>query len=227
MFHRSLPLSKTLLILGKPGGGKGTISKKIIKSFPTTVHLSTGDILRDNVRAGTEIGLKAKSFMDSGALVPDDVVIALVSARLKADASKLAGGHTLLDGFPRTVSQATALEKSGVKVDHVLNLDVPTQTIVDRISDRWISPSTGTVYSYSYQPPKVRGKDDATGEALVQRDDDKPAAVTKRLEAFDKMNGPLLEFYDTRKVLVSFAGTESDVIFKKVEPFLNKALGKK
>ena len=173
-----------MLILGKPGGGKGTISKKILNDFGMFEHFSTGDMLRQHVRNQTDIGIEAKRYMDKGALVPDELIIRLVMQ----DASKIMsrGKSLLLDGFPRTMEQAMALDES-IDVDIVVDLDIPNETIVERIADRWIHPESGRVYNYSYNPPKVDGKDDLTGEDLIQREDDKPETVTRRLVAYDKV----------------------------------------
>ncbi|KAL3944226.1 MAG: hypothetical protein SGBAC_001723 [Bacillariaceae sp.] len=207
------------LILGKPGGGKGTISKKILNDFPQFHHVSTGDLLREHVRAGTALGKDAKKFMDAGQLVPDELMIGLVMEEATPNLEE--GRSLLLDGFPRTVVQAKALEKS-VSVDLVINLDVPTETIVERIADRWIHPASGRVYSYSYKPPKVYGKDDETGEDLVQRPDDQPEKVRARLNLYDEATYPLVEFFEGKGVLKSFRGTQSDVIYPEVQGWLDE-----
>jgi nucleoside-triphosphate--adenylate kinase len=173
------------LILGKPGGGKGTISNKILKDFPQFHHVSTGDLLRQHVREGTSLGTEAKKYMDEGKLVPDELMIGLVME--EATPNLELGKSLLLDGFPRTVVQAQALEEV-VHVDLVINLDIPTETIVERIADRWIHPASGRIYSYSYKPPKEHGKDDVTGEPLVQRPDDEPEKVRARLDLYDKVS---------------------------------------
>ena len=176
--------SRFMLILGKPGGGKGTISKKILKDFPSFTHFSTGDMLRQHVREETSLGKEAKTHMDSGGLVPDDLIIRLVLGEAEKEAES--GNSLLLDGFPRTMEQAKALAES-VDVDLVVELDIPNDTIVDRIAERWVHPASGRVYNLSYNPPKVPGKDDITGEDLIQRDDDKPETVRKRLEAYEQV----------------------------------------
>jgi adenylate kinase len=173
------------LILGKPGGGKGTISKKILKDFSQFHHVSTGDLLRAHVREGTKLGKEAKQYMDEGKLVPDKLMIDLVME--EATPSLEEGKSLLLDGFPRTVVQAEGLEEA-VHVDLVINLDIPTDTIVERIADRWIHPASGRVYSYSYKPPKKHGLDDDTGEKLIQRPDDQPAKVRARLDLYDEVS---------------------------------------
>mmetsp|Transcript_23343 Transcript_23343/g.34303 ORF Transcript_23343/g.34303 Transcript_23343/m.34303 type:complete len:298 (+) Transcript_23343:94-987(+) len=210
-----------MLILGKPGGGKGTISGKVLKDFPVFRHLSTGDVLRQHVREGTAIGIEAKKHMDEGSLVPDDLMIQLVLEDAK---SVVANGRSLLlDGFPRTIDQAIALDKS-LDVDLVINLDIPTETIVQRISERWIHPASGRVYNNSYNPPKVEGKDDETGEPLVQRDDDKPEKVRTRLEKYDEATTPLVGYYDKKGVAKTFQGTMSDVIYPEVKKWLDEKL---
>ena len=160
------------------------------QDFPKFHHVSTGDLLRQHVRDKTELGIQAKGYMDTGGLVPDDLMIDLVMN----DASKYFedGRALLLDGFPRNIQQAEALEQV-TQIDYVVNLDVPTETIVERIADRWIHPSSGRVYSYSYKPPKRAGFDDMTGEPLVQRDDDKPDSVRTRLAAYDKVRRSALD----------------------------------
>jgi len=210
---------KFMLILGKPGGGKGTISSKILKDFPEIEHISTGDILRQHVRKETELGKEAKKYMDRGDLVPDEVMI-----RLVLDDSMDAidsGRHLLLDGFPRTMEQAVALDEN-IDVEVVVDLNIPTETIVERIADRWIHPASGRVYNYSYNPPIHHGKDDESGESLVQRNDDKPKTVRKRLEAYDKVTAPLIQYYKKKGVLKTFSGTMSDKIYPEVNKWLNE-----
>ena len=207
------------LILGKPGGGKGTISNKILKDFPQFHHVSTGDLLRQHVREGTKLGSEAKNYMDEGKLVPDELMIGLVME--EATPNLETGKSLLLDGFPRTVAQAEELENA-VHVDLVINLDIPTDTIVDRVADRWIHPASGRVYSYSYKPPKEHGLDDVTGEPLIQRPDDQPEKVRARLDLYDEATLPLVEYYDSNGVLKSFQGTKSDVIYPQVKKWLNE-----
>lgn len=213
--------SRFMLILGKPGGGKGTISKKILKDFPMFTHFSTGDMLRQHVREKTNIGKEAKKHMDSGRLVPDDLIIELVLNEAQKENEK--GNSMLLDGFPRTTVQAQALDKC-VNIDLVVNLDIPNETIVERIADRWIHPASGRVYNLSYNPPKVIGKDDITGEELIQREDDKPETVLKRLQSYDTVTAPLVDYYDEKGVLQTFHGTESDVIYPMVNMWIKEQL---
>jgi len=216
------------VIMGPPGGGKGTISKKIVKDFGYH-HVSTGDMLRAHVREGTELGKEAKGFMDSGGLVPDKLIINMLMAKLKEVGTD---SRVLLDGFPRTRPQAEALD-SASKVDVSLNLQVPHEDIVQRTSDRWVHAASGRVYSYGFQPPKVEGKDDETGEPLMQRDDDKPEACRARLQVYDEMTSPLCKYYQEQGVLAEFSGDNapelvakdrrSDAIYLALKPHLEKA----
>jgi len=216
--------------MGPPGGGKGTISKKLIKDFGFH-HVSTGDMLRAQVRSGTPLGLKAKGFMDKGELVPDDVIVGMVLEEVKEKKAE----HVLLDGFPRTSVQAEALGKH-MAVNAALNLAVPTEEIVKRISGRWMHPASGRTYAYDYNPPKVEGKDDETGEPLIQRDDDKPEAVRQRLNAYDDLTKPLLDYYKQQGVLAEFSGEDqpqliaqdrrSDAIYKTLKPHVENCMKK-
>jgi len=161
--------------------------------------------------------MEAKSFMDDGKLVPDALMIDLVMTEATPTVEE--GRSLLLDGFPRTIDQAKALDRV-VNVDLVINLNIPTDTIVERIADRWIHPGSGRVYNYSYKPPKEHGKDDVTGEALVQRDDDQPHKVRTRLQAYETVTAPLVGYYADKGVLETFSGTESDVIYPMVKVWL-------
>jgi len=202
------------LIIGAPGSGKGTVSNWIVRDFGLT-HVSSGDLLRANLRDETPLGLEAKAFMAKGDLVPDDVMVGLVAGELK----KLEVEPWLLDGFPRTQAQAEALQTE-TPVNVVINLDVPFETIVDRIKDRWIHPASGRVYNLAFQPPKVAGKDDETGEDLVQREDDKAESVRNRLEVFKASTAPVLKYYESQGILATFSGTESKKIWPHVEKYL-------
>jgi len=213
--------SHSLLILGKPGGGKGTISGKILRDFPQFRHVSTGDELRQHVRNGTELGMEAKKYMDEGALVPDEVMIQMVMC--DAVEAVKSGQSLLLDGFPRTMEQAAALDKN-LDVDLVINLCIPNETIIERISDRWIHPASGRVYNYSYKPPQVKGVDDETWESLVQREDDKPDSVLKRLQKYECATAPLVNYYEEKGVIQTFKGTMSDVIYPEVKGWLDDQL---
>jgi adenylate kinase len=180
-----------LILLGAPGAGKGTQATFICQKFGIP-QISTGDMLRAAVKAGTPLGIAAKKVMDSGGLVGDDIIIGLVKERLaQADC---ANGF-LFDGFPRTIVQADAMKAAGVSLDLVLEIDVPDEAIIERMSGRRVHMASGRTYHVKYNPPKVEGIDDATGEALVQRDDDKEETVRKRLDVYQKQTRPLVAYY--------------------------------
>ncbi|RCW70131.1 adenylate kinase [Pseudorhodoferax soli] len=180
-----------LILLGAPGAGKGTQATFICKQFGIP-QISTGDMLRAAVKAGTPLGLQAKSVMDSGALVSDDIIIGLVKERIaQPDCAK----GFLFDGFPRTIPQADAMKAAGVKLDFVLEIDVPFDAIIERMSGRRSHPTSGRVYHVRFNPPKVEGLDDVTGEPLVQREDDSEATVTKRLDVYSAQTRPLIDYY--------------------------------
>ncbi len=180
-----------VILLGAPGAGKGT-QANIIKDKFGIPQISTGDMLRAAVKAGTQLGLEAKKFMDAGGLVPDEVIIGLVKERIK-DAD-CANGF-LFDGFPRTIPQAEAMKQAGVDIDYVVEIDVPDEEIVKRMSGRRAHLASGRTYHVIFNPPKVAGKDDITGEDLVQRDDDKEETVKKRLEVYHSQTKPLVDYY--------------------------------
>jgi adenylate kinase len=182
-----------IILLGAPGAGKGTQATFIKEKF-NIPQISTGDMLRAAVKAGTPLGLEAKSHMDSGGLVPDAVIIGLVSERIKE--ADCANGF-LFDGFPRTIPQADAMKAAGVMIDYVVEIDVPDSAIVERMSGRRSHPASGRTYHVKFNPPKVAGKDDVTGEDLVQRDDDKEETVKKRLEVYHSQTKPLVDYYVT------------------------------
>jgi len=180
-----------LILLGPPGAGKGTQASFICERY-SIPQISTGDMLRAAVRAGTPLGLEAKNVMDSGRLVSDDIIIALVKERLQQpDCAK---GY-LLDGFPRTIPQAEAMKAAGVRVEYVLEIDVPDGDIVTRMSGRRVHLASGRTYHVKFNPPKLDGKDDVTGEPLIQRDDDHEATVLKRLAVYHSQTKPLIEYY--------------------------------
>ena len=180
-----------LILLGGPGAGKGTQANVIKEKF-SIPQISTGDMLRAAVKAGTELGLKAKTFMDSGGLVPDEVIIGLVKDRIQEPDCKKG---FLFDGFPRTIPQADAMKKAGVPIDAVVDIDVPDEEIIKRMSGRRAHLASGRTYHVIYNPPKVEGKDDVTGEPLVQRDDDKEETVKKRLDVYHQQTEPLIDYY--------------------------------
>ena len=182
-----------LILLGAPGAGKGTQAQFICEKF-SIPQISTGDMLRAAVKAGTDLGIAAKKIMDAGGLVSDDIIIGLVKDRLtQPDCSK---GY-LFDGFPRTIPQAQAMKDAGVPIDYVLEIDVPFDAIIDRMSGRRVHPASGRTYHVKFNPPKVEGKDDMTGEALIQRDDDKEETVRKRLQVYNDQTRPLVEYYSS------------------------------
>ncbi len=180
-----------LILLGGPGAGKGTQAKFITEKFGIP-QISTGDMLRAAVKAGTKLGLEAKKYMDAGELVPDDVIIGLVKERIKEpDCQK----GFLFDGFPRTIPQAEAMKDAGVKIDYVVDIDVPDEEIIKRMAGRRVHLPSGRTYHIIFNPPKVEGKDDVTGEPLIQREDDKEETVRKRLEVYHSQTEPLVDFY--------------------------------
>jgi adenylate kinase len=180
-----------LILLGAPGAGKGTQATFIKEKF-NIPQISTGDMLRAAVKAGTALGLEAKKFMDAGGLVPDEVIIGLVKERIK-DADCQAG--FLFDGFPRTIPQAEAMKQAGVMIDYVVEIDVPDEAIVERMSGRRSHPASGRTYHVKFNPPKVEGKDDITGEDLVQREDDKEEVVKNRLNVYHAQTKQLVGYY--------------------------------
>jgi adenylate kinase len=180
-----------LILLGAPGAGKGTQAAFICQKYGIP-QISTGDMLRAAVKAGTPLGLQAKSVMESGGLVSDDLIINLVKERIAQPDCALG---FLFDGFPRTIPQAEAMKAAGVKLDYVLEIDVPFDAIIERMSGRRSHPASGRTYHVKFNPPKVAGQDDVTGEPLVQRDDDKEDTVRKRLQVYDQQTRPLVDYY--------------------------------
>ena len=182
-----------LILLGPPGAGKGTQAAQICQRYGIP-QVSTGDMLRAAIRAGTPLGLAAKKIMDAGNLVSDDIVIGLVKERItEPDCER----GFLFDGFPRTIPQAEALRRSGVRLDMVMEIDVPDEVIIERMAGRRVHVASGRTYHVRYNPPKVEGRDDVTGEALIQRDDDREGTVRKRLQVYHRQTQPLVEFYKT------------------------------
>ena len=180
-----------LILLGAPGAGKGTQAAFICEKFGIP-QISTGDMLRAAVKAGTPLGLQAKAVMDAGQLVSDELIINLVKDRIaQPDCAK----GFLFDGFPRTIPQADAMKAAGVKLDYVLEIDVPFEAIIDRMSGRRSHPASGRTYHVKFNPPKVEGIDDVTGEPLVQREDDKKETVKKRLQVYSDQTRPLVDYY--------------------------------
>ena len=180
-----------LILLGPPGAGKGTQAAFITEKF-NIPQISTGDMLRAAVKAGSPMGLEAKKHMDSGGLVPDDVIIGLVKERISQ--ADCANGF-LFDGFPRTIPQADALKAANVSLDHVIEIDVDDKEIINRLSGRRVHPGSGRTYHIQFNPPKKEGKDDITGEDLIQRDDDKEETIKKRLEVYHEQTELLVGYY--------------------------------
>jgi adenylate kinase len=193
-----------LILLGAPGAGKGTQAENIERELGIP-QISTGNILKAAVKNGTEIGLKAKSFMDSGALVPDEVVIGILKERISEDDCK---GGFILDGFPRTVPQADALDAMGIVIDKVISIEVPDEKIASRLSGRRACLNCGATYHMEYKPPKEKGKCDKCGGALVIRDDDQPETVRERLATYHAKTAPLIEYYKGKGKLETVIGQE-------------------
>ena len=212
-----------IIMLGAPGAGKGTQAKMIAEKCGIP-HISTGDIFRANIKNGTELGAKAKEYMDKGLLVPDELVCDLVVDRIQqADCEK---GY-ILDGFPRTIPQAEALENAlnaiEQKLDYAIDIDVPDENIINRMSGRRACVGCGATYHVLFNPTKVEGKCDVCGESLILRDDDKPETVKKRLEVYHTQTQPLIDFYTERKVLVEVDGTQSmDKVFDDIMKILGE-----
>ena len=180
-----------LILLGGPGAGKGTQANYIKEKF-NIPQISTGDMLRAHVKAGSELGMKAKAIMDAGGLVSDDIIIGMVKERLKQDDCK--NGY-LFDGFPRTIPQAEAMKAAGVPIDYVVEIDVADEEIIKRMSGRRVHVASGRTYHVVFNPPKAAGKDDLTGEDLIQREDDKEETVKKRLDVYHAQTEPLVKYY--------------------------------
>lgn len=205
-----------MVFLGPPGAGKGTIAA-LAKDYYGIPHISTGDLFRSNIKNETELGLQVKSILASGGLVPDSVTIEMVRNRIAE--SDCANGF-ILDGFPRTIPQADALAEM-VSLDAVVDFQISTEAVVTRLSGRRMCPSTGRIYHVLFNPPKVEGKDDDTGEDLIQRDDDKEEAIKHRLEVYTAQTEPLINYY-TQKGLIR--GVDASVAPKEVFENLKKAL---
>ena len=191
-----------VLLLGAPGAGKGTQAQFIKEAF-NIPQISTGDMLRAAVKAGTSLGIEAKKIMDAGGLVRDDIIIGLVKERIQE--ADCANGF-LFDGFPRTLAQAEAMKEAGVVLDFVVEIDVPDEVIVERMSGRRVHMASGRTYHLVYNPPKVAGKDDETGEDLIQRDDDQAETVQKRLNVYHEQTEVLVDYYGKQSVETGLPG---------------------
>lgn len=208
------------ILVGPPGSGKGTISAMIMKNFGLR-HVSSGDLLRTTLQEPEHQSLthdwrvRLEQAMKEGKLVPDDVIERIVLSELK---KKDVGENNgwLLDGFPRTVTQAESLLNQ-VQVDMMLNLDVPDQTIIDRLQGRWVHISSGRIYHTTFNPPKIKGRDDVTGELLIQREDDRPDIVQKRLHLYHQQTKPVINHFNQLGLLKTYSGTESKVLWPLIE----------
>lgn len=212
-----------IIMLGAPGAGKGTQAKMIADKYQVP-HISTGDIFRANIKNGTELGKKAKSYMDQGLLVPDELVVDLVVDRVAQD--DCVNGY-VLDGFPRTIPQATALDealiKKGTGIDYALNVDVPDENIIRRMSGRRACVNCGATYHIVHIPTKVEGICDRCGSELILRDDDKPETVQKRLNVYHEQTQPLIDYYSKAGILVSVDGTKDMMeVFADIEKILGE-----
>jgi adenylate kinase len=211
-----------LILLGAPGAGKGTVAKLLTK-MDGSVQISTGDILRGAVAAGTELGKKAEAAMKAGDLVSDDLIMGIMEERLKEDDCK--AGY-LLDGFPRTIPQAEALkvllEKMGEKLDFAVEIDVPREVILDRLTTRRTCSSCGEIYNVKSNPPKVEGVCDKCGGPVVQRDDETEEAISNRLNVYNAQTAPLVDFYKNEGMLLSVQATSSDAVINAIKEKLGK-----
>lgn len=214
-----------LILLGAPGAGKGTVAK-MLTATDGSVQISTGDILRAAVKAGSELGKKAESFMKAGDLVPDSLIMDIMGERLLEDDCK---SGFLLDGFPRTIPQAEALKvllaKLGMNLDAVVNLNVPREVILDRLTTRRTCVDCGAIYNVKSNPPKVAGKCDACGGAVVQRDDETEEAISKRLDVFNAQTAPLVGFYEKEGMLLDVNATSSDAVVAAIKQKIPGATG--
>ncbi len=210
-----------IVMLGAPGAGKGTQAKKIAAKY-NIPHISTGDIFRANIKANTELGQKAKTYMDQGLLVPDELVVDLVMDRFAQDDAK--DGY-VLDGFPRTIPQAQALDeaisKAGEKLDYAINVDVPDENIIHRMSGRRACVACGGTYHTKYIPTKVEGICDVCGGKLILREDDKPETVKKRLDVYHEQTQPLIDYYENSGILRNVDGTvDMEIVFNEIVKIL-------
>ena len=206
-----------LILLGAPGAGKGTVAK-LLTAMDGSVQISTGDILRAAVAAGTELGKKAEAAMKAGDLVSDDLIMGIMGERLKEDDCK--SGY-LLDGFPRTIPQAEALkvlmEKIGEKLDFVVNIDVPRDVILDRLTTRRTCTDCGAIYNVKSNPPKEEGKCDSCGGPVVQRDDETEEAIGNRLDVYNEKTAPLAGFYEKEGMLLTVSATSSEAVIDAIK----------
>lgn len=209
-----------ILLLGAPGSGKGTQTSRLLKRFTQLQSLSSGDILRNQIRLGSAIGGEAQTYIKNGSLVPDNIMVGLITAELEKKKWLTQSSSWLLDGFPRTVNQARELDRvihDRANFNVVVELDVDQKVILQRIEARWIHEASGRVYNLDYNPPKVPFKDDVTGEALIKRQDDTAQVFQKRLDQYNEEIEPLKMFYKQQGLLYTVSGDTSDIIYPKLE----------
>eukprot|EP00940_MAST-03C_sp_MAST-3C-sp2_P001516 g1516.t1 len=217
-FSSNSDIPMRAMLIGAPGSGKGTLAKRLVRDFGFE-HVSSGDVLRQQMADGTSVGKEAQSYVKEGKLVPDEVMVELMATGLE---SLEASGckKWLLDGFPRTESQAQALDEK-FDLGLVMHLDVPDEEIIERIRHRFVHLDSGRVYHAIWNPPKVSGVDDVTGEPLIQRQDDKPDVVKDRLVKYWDLTMPITKHYANKGILGKFSGTESDVIYPTMKMFVD------
>lgn len=214
------------LFLGAPGAGKGTQTSRLIKDYPSIKAISSGDVLRENISKKTSIGKEVESIIKSGGLVPDATMVSLITGELQSRNWLSSDASWILDGFPRTVKQAPPLDevlnKAGAELNAVIQLKVPEQVILDRIENRWVHAPSGRVYNLTFNPPKVAGKDDITGEPLSKRPDDDPETFKQRLNKYHELTLPLLDYYDKHGLVHAFEGETSDIIYPKLKKWFEE-----
>ncbi|KAG0662887.1 hypothetical protein C6P45_000941 [Maudiozyma exigua] len=215
-----------LLLLGAPGAGKGTITKKLRSVVPNLQSIASGDLLRQEIQQKSKLGQIASKYISRGMLIPDDLIISLVTGHIGKLSKDEVARSWLLDGFPRTLHQAIALDSvlgpRGQNLTSVIELDVPESAILGRIETRYVHVPSGRIYNSSYNPPKVRGKDDVTGEPLEKRSDDNEQTIIKRLNDYNTKVKPLREYYKEKGLLTTVRGDTSDIIFPQVVEHLEK-----
>eukprot|EP00730_Choanoeca_flexa_P019033 TRINITY_DN9282_c0_g1_i1.p1 TRINITY_DN9282_c0_g1~~TRINITY_DN9282_c0_g1_i1.p1 ORF type:complete len:239 (+),score=38.89 TRINITY_DN9282_c0_g1_i1:134-850(+) len=208
------------VLCGPPGGGKGTVAKRLHNDYGLDI-LGTGDMIRQHIRDGTTLGKKVEAIVSGGGLIPDEDVMALVLETLQARTDS----HYVLDGVPRTLGQAEQLELH-FPPKAIINIDVPNETIIERLKDRLFHPGSGRIYNLQFNPPKEEGKDDETGEPLVRRADDEPETVRARLEEYARSTQPVVDYYTSKGRVQTFSGTETNVIYPQIQQYLNGELGR-
>ncbi|ABN68566.2 Adenylate kinase 2 (mitochondrial GTP:AMP phosphotransferase) [Scheffersomyces stipitis CBS 6054] len=218
-----------LLLLGAPGSGKGTQTSRLLNQFPSIRAISSGDVLRTQIAAGTPVGKEASTYIKNGQLVPDSTMVGLITSQLSQKGWLNQSSTWLLDGFPRTVNQAKSLRgvlsKSKANLNLVVELDVDQRIILDRIEARWVHVPSGRVYNLDYNPPKVPFKDDVTGEPLSKREDDTAEVFQRRLDKYNQEIGPLKSFYADIGILSTVSGNTSDIIYPKLSKLILDKFG--